>query len=72
MPSRVEEAFAEIAKLPREKQDAVAEWILDELADERRWDEAFAQSASKLAALAREAREEHRRGETQLLDPDEL
>lgn len=72
MPTRLEEALAEIAKLPEQEQEAVADWILAELEDERQWDEAFARSADKLAALAREAREEHRRGETLPLDPDDL
>jgi len=72
VPTRLEEALAEIAKLPEQEQEAVADWILAELEDERRWDEAFARSADQLAALAREAREEHRRGETLPLDPDDL
>lgn len=72
MTELLERAIAEITKLPQEKQDAIAMWILEELEDENRWDEAFARSASQLAALAREAREEHRRGETLPLNPDEL
>jgi hypothetical protein len=72
MTELLERALAEVAKLPPSDQDAIAVIILEELEDERRWDEAFARSADKLAALAREAREERRRGETQPLDPDNL
>jgi hypothetical protein len=36
MISLVKEAFAEIERLPDEEQQAVAEWILAELASERR------------------------------------
>ena len=72
MPDLVDRAFAEIAKLPKERQDAVAAWILEELATERRWDESFAQSADTLERLADEALAEHRRGNTRLLDPDKL
>jgi hypothetical protein len=72
MPDLVDQAFAEIAKLPEEQQIAVAAWILEELAAERRWEESFAQSADALERLADEALAEHRRGETRLLIPDEL
>ncbi len=74
MPSTelLEQAFAEVAKLPPEEQEAFARWILEELASERRWDEAFANSADALAKLADEALAEHRAGKTQALDPDQL
>jgi hypothetical protein len=72
MPELVDRAFAEIAKLPDRQQNAVTAWILEELAAERRWDESFAQSADALERLADEALAEHRRGETRLLNPDEL
>ena len=72
MTELLERALAEVAKLSPADQDTIAAIILDELEDERRWDEAFARSADKLAALAREARVERRRGETQPLDPDKL
>jgi hypothetical protein len=72
MTELLERAIAEISKLPNEKQDAIASWILEELEDEERWDEAFRRSSSQLAGLARDARDEHRRGETLPLDPEEL
>lgn len=72
MNKLLERAIAEITKLPQEEQDAIAAWILEELEDERRWDEAFARSGPQLATLARVAREERRRGETLPLDPDDL
>ena len=72
MTELLERALAQVAKLSPADQDAIAAIILDELEDERRWDDAFARSADKLAALAREARVERRRGETQPLDPDKL
>jgi hypothetical protein len=71
MTELLERAIAEIATLPQEQQDAMATWVLEELRDDRRWDEAFSRSASELAALAREARAEHRRGETLPLDLSE-
>lgn len=72
MTTDLEKAFAEAAKLPEDEQNAFAEWILREIASERRWDEAFASSADALAELADEALAEHRAGRTDPLDPETL
>ena len=50
----------------------MATLILEELADEARWDEAFAGSPNLLARLAEEAEQEDQAGTTQELDPDAL
>ena len=62
--STLEKAFAEAAKFTEREQDALAAWILEELASERRWETAFASSADMLAQLADEALAEHRQGRT--------
>lgn len=72
MTNLLEKAFAEASKLPEPDQDALAEWLLDELASERRWTAAFGDSQEGLASLADEALAEHREGRTLELDPDEL
>ncbi len=54
MPQLLEKALHEVSKLPPEKQEAIASIILEELEDERRWDEAFAASQDKLAQKVRE------------------
>ncbi len=72
MVQLMEKALAEINKLPAEEQETFAAWILDELASERRWDAAFADSGDLLDQLADEALAEHRAGKTLLLDPDKL
>ena len=72
MTNLLERAFAEAAKLKETEQDALAAWILTELASERRWDETFAGSADALASLAEEALHEYRRGRTEQLDPGQL
>lgn len=72
MTKLLEEAFAEAAKLSVQEQDALAAVILEELASERRWDQAFADSADLLAQLAGQALVEHRAGKTQVLDPERL
>ena len=72
MTKLLEEAFAEASKLPEQEQDALAAAILEELASERRWDQAFANSADLLAQLADQALAEHRAGKTHVLDPEQL
>lgn len=69
MTRLLEQAFAKVAELPDDEQDAVAALILGELAAEKRWDEAFRASPDQLAILAEEALDEFRRGATQPLDP---
>jgi hypothetical protein len=68
----LEQAFAEVSKLSEEEQEAIAAWLLEELASERRWEEAFADSHDVLASLADKALADHRQGRTQELDPDKL
>jgi hypothetical protein len=65
-------AFDQASQLPPEEQDALATWILEEMASERRWDEAFQASADRLKQLAEEALQEAREGRTEELDPDRL
>ncbi len=72
MTHMLEEAFAEVAKLPEPEQDAFATWIFEELASEQRWSQSFAKSQDLLARLAEEALAEHREGRTQPLDVDQL
>lgn len=70
--TKLEFAFAEAAKLPPKDQEALANWILEELASEKRWTESFATSEDFLALLAEEAVAEHRAGKTSELDPGKL
>lgn len=70
--TKLEMAFAEAAKLPKSEQEAFAEWILQELAAERRWLRSFETAPEKLGSLADEALQEHRSGQTERLDPDQL
>ena len=50
--TKLEIAFAEAAKLPSSEQDALASWLLEEIASERRWTELFATSENLLSDLA--------------------
>jgi hypothetical protein len=72
MTKLLEEAFAQISSLSKNEQDAIAEWLLETLASERRWSEAFAASHDVLESLAEEALNEYWKGHTQALDPEKL
>ena len=72
MQSELQKAFDEAAKLPDNEQEALGQWLLEEIASEKRWDQLFLRSSDKLAALGKKALAEHRAGRTQDLDPDKL
>ena len=52
MTKLLEKAFTEASKLPQQEQDSLARQLLADLASERRWSEAFANSQDQ----ARETR----------------
>jgi hypothetical protein len=72
MSQLLQKALAEVQKLPDSEQDAIAAMILDELADEQRWDEAFAGSQEQLGRLADRVREDIRSGRVRNVGIDEL
>lgn len=72
MTALLEQALAEVHKLPPEQQDAIATLILEELLDEAQWDEAFAKSQDALARLADKVRSKKRAGNVTSLGLDEL
>ncbi len=52
MTQLLEHAVAEAQKLPDPAQDAIAALILEQIADDHAWDEAFARSQGQLSRLA--------------------
>lgn len=68
----LEQAFTEAAKLPPQEQDALATWLIEELAAERRWSRLLETTPDILEQLAEEALAEHRADRTQPLDPERL
>jgi hypothetical protein len=64
----LEEALRRLEALSVQEQDAIASQIIETLDDEEAWASRFRNTPSALRDLAREAREEHRRGETRPLD----
>jgi hypothetical protein len=72
MQDALEKAFTEASRLPEDEQRWLADFILDEIASERRWADLIARSGSVLDRLIAEARAEDDAGETLPLDPDTL
>ena len=72
MTELLEKAIEELSRLSADQQNSMAQWILEELEDEQRWDTAFSTSLLKLEQLARKALDDHRAGRTRDLKPDEL
>lgn len=55
MTNLLKKAFDAASRLPDDEQDAVAEWLLAEIAAELEWEERFAGTQDALPVLAREA-----------------
>ncbi len=72
MTRLLDKAIAEMHKLPAKKQNAIAGLILDELGDERLWDQAFSDSQDQLAKLAHKVRQDIQAGKTRSAGIDEL
>jgi len=72
MTKLLERAFTEAGKLPEGEQDEIGQWLLAEVASERRWAEEFARSQGLLDELSEEALRDHRKGRSEDLDPERL
>jgi hypothetical protein len=72
MTELLERAIEETRKLAPPEQDAIAALILDELEDDRRWDEAFANSQDQLSSLAAKVRRDIADGRVRDVGIDEL
>jgi hypothetical protein len=60
MTALLEQALAEVHKLPPSQQDAIAALILEELADDEQWEHAFSRSHDALTRLANKVRAEQK------------
>jgi len=60
MSQMLDHAVAEARKLSDPEQDAIAALILEEIEDDRQWEEAMARTPDKLAALATRAEDQVR------------
>ncbi len=72
MSTLLDQAVAEARKLSDAEQDAIAALILEEIEDERRWDESLARSPGKLANLLTRAEEQLRDGRCRAAGFDDL
>lgn len=72
MTQLLEQAIGAAGKLPAAEQDAIAAMILEEIDDERRWDEAFAASQDRLLELAAKVRREITTGLVHEIGIDDL
>ena len=68
MTEMLEKAISEVQRLSETEQNAIAQLILEELEDERRWDAAFAKSPALLEKLLAEAEADDKAGLTQDCD----
>ncbi len=68
MTKLLEKAFEEVSKLPENEQNSWASIWLEELADEKSWDEKLTGSLDVLDQLAAEALGEHQVGKTRSLE----
>ena len=72
MSEMLDKTIEQVKQLPKDRQDAIAAFILEEIEDEARWDAAFAKSPEVLERLAEEAEAEDQQGQTEDLNPDAL
>ena len=72
MSPLLDQAVAEACKLSDAEQDAIAALILEEIEDDRRWEESFVQSPGKLAAMAARAAKQMQAGQSRPMGFDEL
>lgn len=68
----LEQAIEKLLHIPVERQDTIASLILDAIADEDRWDLAFAKSQDKLSKIATRVRQDIKTGRVKKLGIDEL
>ena len=72
MSQLLDQAVAAARKLSDVEQDAIAALILEEIEDDRRWEESLARSPGKLAVLVARAKEQVREGRCKSAGFDDL
>jgi hypothetical protein len=68
MTGLLEKALRRVQSLSPEEQDTIASQILQVLDDEETWARSLRERSEPMQSMAREALEEHKRGETRPLD----
>ncbi|MFC7333420.1 hypothetical protein [Rhodocista pekingensis] len=71
MNKLLDQAIAEVSRLPDDAQEAIASAMLEQAAAERAWAARFEATQDKLAALAARARQRIAQGEVLPYDPSD-
>ena len=69
MTTLLQKAIDAASRLNKDEQDSIAQIIIDELEDEKKWNASFARTSSPLEVLAKEAKAEYQSGKTKPLSP---
>ena len=72
MTTLLEQAIDQLRKCSPAEQDTIAALILEELADDTRWETAFAASQPEIAQLAEKVRAKIRSGQTRDMRIEDL
>jgi len=72
MTTLLEQAINQLRKCTPAEQDTIAALILEELADDTRWEEAFAASRPEIEQLAEKVRAQIRAGQTRDMRIEDL
>jgi hypothetical protein len=67
MTELLEKVIKKVGRLPKSQQNAIAEIIMEEIEDEKKWEIKFKNSQGKLSKLADEAVEEFKKNKTEPL-----
>lgn len=72
MTKLLQQALSEVELLSDKEQDEIAAIILEELADEKRWQDKFAESQDVLSSLVTKARSDIQAGNVREMGFDEI
>jgi hypothetical protein len=72
MTTLLEQAIDQLRRCSPAEQDTIAALILEEIADDTRWEEAFAASQSEIEQLATQVRAKTRSGQTRDMRIEDL
>lgn len=72
MRALLSEAIKRIEKLPADLQDEIAKQIMDDIENERNWQEALSKPQKKIERLAEEALEDSKAGKTRKIGFNKL
>ncbi len=72
MTQLLNKAFEKANQLPETEQNALGQWLIEEIIAEKKWQKSFAESENELSRMAGEALEEYERGDTAPLDSNQL